>query len=75
MHMQVYEFGNKDAETLLIQPVDDHDLAVIESEVAAIRKMAGEDFCLKAVKVKRWMIIFLNAKKKVLLPKLLIRAA
>lgn len=54
MHMQVYEFGNKDAETLLIQPVDDHDLAVIESEVAAIRKLAGEDFCLKAVKVQQW---------------------
>ena len=54
MHMQVYEFGNKDAETLLIQLVDDHDLAVIESEVAAIRKLAGEDFCLKAVKVQRW---------------------
>ena len=52
--MQIYEFGNKDAETLLIQPVDDHDLAVIESEVGAIRKLAGEDFCLKAVKVKRW---------------------
>ena len=33
--------------------VDDHDLAVIENEVAAIRKTA-DDFRLLAVKVKNW---------------------
>ena len=33
--------------------VDDHDLAVIENEVAAIRKTA-DDFRLLAIKVKNW---------------------
>ena len=40
MDMRVYEYGNPDSSTVLLQMVDDHDLAVIENEVAAIRKTA-----------------------------------
>ena len=48
-------FGNRDADTVLIQMVDDHDLAFIENEVSYIRELTGgEDFCLAAVKVKDW---------------------
>ncbi len=48
-------YGNPDADTLLFQMVDDHDLAVIENEVSLIRELTGgQDFCLKVVKVKNW---------------------
>ena len=43
--MDIYEYGNPDSSTVLLQMVDDHDLAVIENEVAAIRKTA-DDFRL-----------------------------
>ena len=36
--MDIYEYGNPASSTVLLQMVDDHDLAVIENEVAAIRK-------------------------------------
>ena len=52
---QVLTFGNPEADTLLIQMVDDHDLEVIESEVSYIGKLSGgQCFDLKAVRVKNW---------------------
>ena len=42
MDMRVYEYGRPDSSTVLLQMVDDHDLAVIENEVAAIRKKADD---------------------------------
>ena len=39
MDMRVYEYGSPDSSTVLLQMVDDHDLAVIENEVAAIRNI------------------------------------
>ena len=51
----VFTYGNPEAETWLVQMVDDHDLEVIESEVSHIRELTGgQDFCLKAVKVNSW---------------------
>ena len=32
MDMRVYEYGSPDSSTVLLQMVDDHDLAVIENE-------------------------------------------
>jgi len=52
--MKKYEYGSSRADVVLIQLVDDHDLAVIESEVAAIRAMAGDIFRLIALKVDNW---------------------
>ena len=52
--MQIYEVGERASDTLLIQPVDDHDLELIESEAAAIRQLAGRDFHLTAVRVRDW---------------------
>ena len=55
MSFEILTFGNENADTLLIQMVDDHDLEVIESEVAHIRELTGgQDFCLKAVRVHSW---------------------
>ena len=52
--MQIYEVGERASDTLLIQPVDDHDLELIESEATAIRRLAGRDFHLTAVRVRNW---------------------
>ncbi|MBR2778860.1 MAG: esterase [Firmicutes bacterium] len=52
--MKQYIFGNPDANVVLIQPVDDHDLAWIEKETAAIAENSDTDFQLIAVKVHDW---------------------
>lgn len=53
--MNVMTYGNPDADTLLLQMVDDHDMEVIEQEVSYIRDYScGQEFCLKAVKVNSW---------------------
>lgn len=52
--MKVIEFGDPSSNTVLIQPVDDHDLSVIESEVAAIKELSGSSFHLTAIKVDNW---------------------
>ena len=55
MDFEISTFGELNADTLLIQMVDDHDLEVIEKEAALIRELSGEqNFCLKAVKVTSW---------------------
>ena len=55
MKFEISTYGEMNADTLLIQMVDDHDLEVIEKEAALIRELSGgQNFCLKAVKVKSW---------------------
>ena len=51
--MLMYEYGNPASSIILIQMVDDHDLKVIENEVAAIKKSVN-DFKLVAVKTDNW---------------------
>lgn len=52
--MMIYEYGNMGSRTVLIQPVDYHDLSGIENEVRTIRELIGADFRLIAVKVDDW---------------------
>ena len=52
--MDVFEYGNRDAKIVLIQPVDEHDLDMIESEIAAIREKTAKDFRLVACKINSW---------------------
>ena len=52
--MEILEFGNPAASTVLIQPVDDHDLSFIEREVEAISRLSTRDFRLLALKVDSW---------------------
>ncbi len=47
-------YGNPDASTVLIQLVDDHDLEVIESEIAELKRLTDTDFHLIAHKVQNW---------------------
>ena len=41
MSMNVKIYGNPDADTLLLQMVDDHDMEVIEQEVSYICNYSG----------------------------------
>lgn len=47
--MQIYEYGSQDASIVLIEPI--HVPEGMEDEAERIRKLAGMDFCLLAVKV------------------------
>ena len=52
--MDMEEYGISTADIVLIQPVDDHDLSLIENEAAAIADHSNNDFRLIAVKVDNW---------------------
>ncbi len=52
--MVTYEYGNPHAVITLIQPVDDHDIAGMDAEVAEIQRLYGKDFRLLAIKVDSW---------------------
>ena len=52
--MNVSKYGNPDADTVLIQPVDNHDLEEIVNEAERIKQLSGKDFCLVAIKVDNW---------------------
>lgn len=52
--MTAFEFGIEKSDKILIQPVDEHDLDVIENEVRLIKKQVGSDFRLLALKVEQW---------------------
>ena len=52
--MKIYEFADPKADTVLIQPADDHDLAGIENEAPLIAANCGKSFHLIAVKVDSW---------------------
>jgi len=47
-------FGNPEAGTVLVQPVDEFELKNIENEVKYIAGEYGGDFCLVAVRVEDW---------------------
>lgn len=52
MSFDIIRYSSMDANTLLFQMVDDHDLEVIEQEVSYIREFSGDqDFCLTAANV------------------------
>lgn len=48
------EFGDVNANNVLVQPVDEYDLSVIENEVSLIAANCGKSFQLIAVKVDNW---------------------
>ena len=52
--MKVFEYGEREAETVLIQMVDDHDMSLLDAEVEEIRKTTDVLFRLVAVRVDSW---------------------
>lgn len=52
--MKIYNYGNPDAPFVLIQPVDDHDISLLENEINEIKKLTGKDFYFMAFKQENW---------------------
>ncbi len=52
--MTVFEYGKKDSQIILLQPVDEHDLSSIENELTVIRENSEKDFRLIAFRVGDW---------------------
>ncbi len=51
--MVVHQYGNSQADIVLIQPVDEHDIAVLDNEVSQIEK-SGHQFILSAFRIYDW---------------------
>ena len=49
--MNIYEYGDTTASVILIQPVDGHDLSLMEKEISLIHEMTAADFKLLVIKV------------------------
>ena len=55
MNFKSYIYGDKEADTILLQMVDEHELDGIDREIASIRELSPDkDFCLLALKVNQW---------------------
>ena len=52
--MEIHYFGDRDAKTVLVQMVDEHDMDLMESEVRLIRDLTGMEFMLVAVHCDSW---------------------
>ena len=52
--MHIQEYGDPKASIVLIQMVDDHDLELMEKEVAAIEAATSFPFRLITIKVNHW---------------------
>lgn len=52
--MEMQEYGDAASGIVLIQMADDHDLAGIQREMAAIRENTKADFLLRVFRVNRW---------------------
>ena len=50
----IFEYGDPDASAVLVQPVDDHDLSFLDSEINTIKNLTDVDFRLIALKVSDW---------------------
>ncbi len=51
---ECYLYHNPEALYLLIQPIDEHDLEVLDQEVATIQSLSDKPFSLVAFKIKDW---------------------
>ena len=52
--MTIYEYGNPNANIVLVQLTGEHELSGIENEVKEIRKITSAEFRFIAAKVENW---------------------
>lgn len=52
--MEIIKLGNEESINILIQPVDNHDLELINNEYIHIKNDYSDDFLLIAIKVDDW---------------------
>lgn len=50
----IYTYTSINARVLIVQPIDDHDLALLDNEVDAIVAATGDCFCLVGIKIDEW---------------------
>ncbi len=51
---ECFVYDNPDAYHLLVQPIDEHDLEVLDQEMEAIRTLSDKPFSLVAFKIEDW---------------------
>ena len=47
-------YKDSNAELLLVQPIDEHDLEVLDMEVEIIKELSDKPFSLAAFMIKDW---------------------
>ena len=52
--MTIFEYGDPAASAVLIQPADEHDLSMIESEIKEIERSTEDPFRIIAVRIDDW---------------------
>lgn len=52
--MEIFEYGNENADLVLIQMIDGHDLSLMDREVELIGEYSSRDFSLSAFMVDDW---------------------
>ena len=52
--MKCYEYGDGNAPIVLLQPVEDHDLNMLQNEITFIQERTSKDFRLIGFKVRDW---------------------
>ena len=52
--MKVYEYGNPNADIVLLQPIGEHDLGSLENEVSLITELGQQDFRWIGFQVEDW---------------------
>jgi len=52
--MKTCVLGNRDADAVLIQPVDEHEFDGLRKQVSAIRERTDVEFCLVAARIDDW---------------------
>ena len=52
---KIRRYGSGSSGNLFVQPVDEHDAELMDSEAEHVRRLSGsEDFCILAVPVSDW---------------------
>ena len=52
--MKIHEYGNQNANLVLLQPIGDHDLSSLEHELSSLTELAGRDFRWIGFQVEDW---------------------
>ena len=52
--MIIHRYGDEDASIVLIQPVDSHDLGLMENETERIKILSGKSFLMLALETDDW---------------------
>ena len=60
-------YKDSNAEFLLVQPIDEHDLEVLDQEVEIIKKLSEKPFSLVAFMIKDWNKELTPFKRKYLM--------